>query len=60
VRTRNKPRRAGQQEGILDQVLDPSFRLWDAYGMLPVRGGAARARGGHGAAVFGRRRPPAA
>ncbi|GBF95564.1 hypothetical protein Rsub_08545 [Raphidocelis subcapitata] len=29
-------RSSGQQEGILDQVLDPSFRLWDAYGMLPV------------------------
>lgn len=31
--------RAGQAEGILDQILDPSFRLWDAYGMLPVRWG---------------------
>lgn len=26
----------GQPEAVLDAVLDPSFRLWDAYGVLPV------------------------
>jgi len=26
----------GQPEELLDRVLDPSFRLWDAYGVLPV------------------------
>lgn len=29
-------RSSGQPESLLDQVLDPSFRLWDAYGVLPV------------------------
>lgn len=27
---------AGQPEALLDKALDPSFRLWDAYGVLPV------------------------
>lgn len=26
----------GQPEDLLDRVLAPSFRLWDAYGVLPV------------------------
>lgn len=26
----------GQPEALLDKALDPSFRLWDAYGVLPV------------------------
>lgn len=29
-------RSSGQPETLLDAVLDPSFRLWDAYGVLPV------------------------
>eukprot|EP00878_Enallax_costatus_P044074 GHUV01052243.1.p1 GENE.GHUV01052243.1~~GHUV01052243.1.p1 ORF type:complete len:122 (-),score=26.98 GHUV01052243.1:26-361(-) len=29
-------RTTGQPEAVLDRVLDPSFRLWDAYGVLPV------------------------
>lgn len=29
-------RTSGQPEALLDKVLDPSFRLWDAYGVLPV------------------------
>lgn len=29
-------RSTGQPEAILDKVLDPSFRLWDGYGVLPV------------------------
>lgn len=29
-------RSSGQPEAVLDSVLDPSFRLWDAYGVLPV------------------------
>jgi hypothetical protein len=29
-------RSSGQPESVLDRVLDPSFRLWDAYGVLPV------------------------
>lgn len=35
---------SGQSEDVLDAVLDPSFRLWDAYGMLPVRGSSAHRR----------------
>lgn len=27
---------SGQPESLLDKTLDPSFRLWDAYGVLPV------------------------
>lgn len=29
-------RSSGQPESLLDKALDPSFRLWDAYGVLPV------------------------
>jgi hypothetical protein len=29
-------RSSGQPEELLNDVLDPSFRLWDAYGLLPV------------------------
>lgn len=29
-------RSSGQPEELLDGILDPSFRLWDAYGLLPV------------------------
>uniref|UniRef100_A0A383VV95 Uncharacterized protein n=1 Tax=Tetradesmus obliquus TaxID=3088 RepID=A0A383VV95_TETOB len=29
-------RSSGQPESVLDRTLDPSFRLWDAYGVLPV------------------------
>ena len=27
---------AGQSEQVLDHALDSQFRLWDAYGLLPV------------------------
>jgi hypothetical protein len=30
------PSPTGQPETLLDKALDPSFRLWDAYGCLPV------------------------
>eukprot|EP00882_Tetradesmus_deserticola_P000474 GHRQ01000520.1.p1 GENE.GHRQ01000520.1~~GHRQ01000520.1.p1 ORF type:complete len:371 (+),score=163.02 GHRQ01000520.1:352-1464(+) len=29
-------RSSGHPESVLDSALDPSFRLWDAYGVLPV------------------------
>jgi hypothetical protein len=29
-------RSSGQPEDILDKALDPSFRLWDGFGVLPV------------------------
>ncbi|KAI8476496.1 MAG: hypothetical protein J3K34DRAFT_401522 [Monoraphidium minutum] len=29
-------RTSGQPESVLDRALDPTFRLWDAYGVLPV------------------------
>lgn len=31
-----KARTSGKSEDVLDSILHPSFRLWDAYGMLPV------------------------